>query len=115
LRRSSQGLVVSEILWKETPVVAGEAGGIPLQMPDGAGGFLIRSAEECAERILHLLRHPQEGAELASRGREIVRERFLLPHLIADELVLYTSLLESGAAGAGVTDTRALGFSDLEQ
>jgi trehalose synthase len=113
--REGFGLVVSETLWKETPMVAGEAGGIPLQMPHGAGGYLIRSVEECAERILQLLRNPQDGAELASRGREIVRERFLLPRLIADELVLYASLLESGTAGAGVTEARARRFSDLEQ
>src|SRR5215204_1501425 len=35
--REGFGLVVSETLWKETPVVAGRAGGIPLQMRDGAG------------------------------------------------------------------------------
>ena len=29
------GLVVSKALWKETPVVAGRDGGIPLQMRDG--------------------------------------------------------------------------------
>ncbi len=31
--REGFGLVVSEALWKGTPVVAGDAGGIPLQMP----------------------------------------------------------------------------------
>jgi trehalose synthase len=30
--REGFGLVVAEALWKETPVVAGNAGGIPLQM-----------------------------------------------------------------------------------
>ncbi len=34
------GLVVSEALWKETPVVAGEAGGIPMQFPDGFDKYL---------------------------------------------------------------------------
>ncbi|MDP2304913.1 MAG: glycosyltransferase, partial [Pseudomonadota bacterium] len=36
--REGFGLVVSEALWKGTPVVAGRAGGIPLQMADGVGG-----------------------------------------------------------------------------
>jgi len=36
--REGFGLVVSETLWKGTPMVAGEAGGIPMQMPAGAGG-----------------------------------------------------------------------------
>ncbi len=91
--REGFGLVVSETLWKGTPMVAGSAGGIPLQMPDGSGGFLVSSIKECAEKILHLLRNPEEGAELALRGREVVRQRFLLPRLIADELELYTSVL----------------------
>jgi trehalose synthase len=60
-------------------MVAGKAGGIPMQMPAGTGGFLVGSVEECAEKLLYLLRNPEEGAELARRGREIVRERFLLP------------------------------------
>jgi trehalose synthase len=48
--------------------------------------------EECAERVLHLFRNPDEGRELGARGRERVREHFLLPRLIADELHLYASL-----------------------
>ncbi|HEY6690367.1 MAG TPA: glycosyltransferase, partial [Rubrobacter sp.] len=91
--REGFGLVVSETLWKGTPMVAGEAGGIPMQMPGGAGGFLVGSARECAEKLLYLLRNPEEGALLALSGKDVVRERFLLPRLISDELVLYASLL----------------------
>jgi trehalose synthase len=91
--REGFGLVVSETLWKETPVVAGKAGGIPLQLQGGAGGFLVDSIEECAKKTLHLLRHPEEGDTLGARGRELVRERFLLTRLIADELRLYGALL----------------------
>jgi trehalose synthase len=95
--REGFGLVVSETLWKGTPMVAGEAGGIPLQMQGGAGGFLVDSVEECADKVLRLLRNPEEGEELALWGREIVRERFLLTRLIADELELYASLLGAGS------------------
>ena len=95
--REGFGLVVSETLWKGTPMVAGEAGGIPMQMPDGAGGFLVGSVEECAERLLYLLLNPEEGVELALRGKDIVKKRFLLTRLISDEISLYADLL--GAAG----------------
>lgn len=91
--REGFGLVVSETLWKQTPVVAGRAGGIPLQMQDGIGGFLVDSVEECAERVLWLLQHPQKGKQLALKGQELVRQRFLLTRLIADELRLYRSVL----------------------
>jgi trehalose synthase len=81
--REGFGLAVSEALWKETPVVAGRAGGIPLQMR--AGGFLIDSVEECARMTLRLLKNPEEGQQLARNGQELVRERFLLTRLIGDE------------------------------
>jgi trehalose synthase len=106
--REGFGLVVSETLWKGTPVVAGRAGGIPMQLRDGAGGFLVDSVEECADRLVELLHNPDEGEALGNRGRDVVRERFLLPRLLTDELRLYTALLGSaprrhaGSSEAGI-------------
>jgi len=91
--REGFGLVVSEALWKRTPVVAGRAGGIPLQLQDGKGGFLIETTQQCAQRTLQLLRDPELRRQLGESGRELVRERFLLPRLIADELRLYHAVL----------------------
>ena len=91
--REGFGLVVSEALWKGTPVVAGRAGGIPLQLADGVGGLLVESVEECAEAIVALLRDPERATELGRRGRERVREQFLLPRLILDELALIRDLV----------------------
>src|SRR5215216_2954609 len=68
--REGFGLVVSETLWKETPVVAGRAGGIPLQMRGDGGGFLIDSVEECAEKTLWALQHPEEAKVFGVKGRE---------------------------------------------
>src|SRR5262249_22896901 len=86
--REGFALIAPESLWKRTPVVAGRAVAIPLQLQDEAGGFLVDSVEACAERTLWLLRHPEEGKAIGARGREGVREHFLLPRLIADELRL---------------------------
>lgn len=91
--REGFGLVVSETLWKRTPIVAGRAGGIPLQVRGGVGGFLVDSVEECAAKTLWALQHPEEAKEYGVKGHELVRERFLLTRLIADELRLYGSLL----------------------
>jgi trehalose synthase len=91
--REGFGLVVSEALWKGTPVVAGRAGGIPLQLPEDVGGHLVESVEECAARVVALLEDPEECSRLGTSGREHVRERFLLPRLLADELRLYSSAL----------------------
>jgi len=93
--REGFGLVISEALWKGTPVVAGRAGGIPLQMPEGTGGFLIETVEECAQRMVELIRDRELARSLAERGREHVRRYFLLPRLLADELRLFGALLGS--------------------
>jgi hypothetical protein len=50
--------------------------------------------------VIYILRNPKEGAEIALWGKEIVRERFLITRLIADELELYTPLLEGVDGGA---------------
>jgi len=90
--REGFGLVVSETLWKSTPVVAGRAGGIPMQMPEGVGGYLVDTDAECVEKTVRLLRNPHEAAELAAAGRANVREHFLITRLLADELRLLRSL-----------------------
>ena len=90
--REGFGLVVSESLWKGTPVVAGRAGGIPLQMPAGIGGVLVDSVQECATAMLELLTDRELARQLGAAGREHVRERFLLPRLLLDELRLLASL-----------------------
>jgi trehalose synthase len=90
--REGFGLVVSEALWKSTPVVAGRAGGIPLQMPDGVGGRMVDSVEQCATAMLGLLEDPAAAAQLAATGREHVRENFLLPRLLMEELRLLATL-----------------------
>ena len=46
--REGFGLTVSEALWKGRPTIAGNVGGIPLQIQDGATGFLVNSPEEAA-------------------------------------------------------------------
>jgi trehalose synthase len=92
--REGFGLVVSESLWKGTPVVAGRAGGIPLQMGDGVGGILVDGIDDCARAILRLLRDSDEARKLGELGRERVREHFLMPRLLLNELNLVRELLD---------------------
>ncbi len=90
--REGFGLVVSEALWKGTPIVAGRAGGIPLQMADGTGGILVDSVEECGEAIASLLRDPSRADSLGRSGRERVRHHFLVPRLVLNELAIVREL-----------------------
>ena len=90
--REGFGLVVAEALWKGTPVVGGKVGGIPLQLEDGKGGYLVDSVDECADRVLHLLGHPAQARKMGLRGRQHIRSHFLTPRLLADEIRLLRSL-----------------------
>ncbi|WP_370962623.1 glycosyltransferase [Amycolatopsis sp. cg9] len=101
--REGFGLVVSEALWKGTPVVAGRTGGIPLQVADDAGGILVDSTAGCAQSLLDLLRDPGRSAALAAAGRERVRRHFLLPRLLLDELTLLDGLAHGDPPGALMT------------
>ena len=88
------GLVVAEALWKKTPMIAGNAGGIPMQMSGKLGNYLVDSVEQCAEKIVELIRNPQIGAELGVEGKENIRSNYLTPRLIRDELALAKKLLK---------------------
>jgi len=86
------GLVVSESLWKNKPVVAGAAGGIKLQMRGPLEDLLVNSTAEAAEKIVYLLENPQVMNEFGTLGHEQVKEHFLMPRLIRDELKLISKL-----------------------
>lgn len=83
-------LVVTEALWKGTPVVAGNVGGIPQQIKDGNTGFLVdpHDYDACAERIIKLLKDPKMAREMGKRAKEFVRQKFLTTRLISDYLDL---------------------------
>lgn len=87
-RREGFGLTVSEALWKGTPVVATNVGGIPLQVQDGKTGFLVEPGDydAAAERVVQILRNPDLRAELGAQARAHVRQNFLIPRLLLDEL-----------------------------
>jgi len=90
--REGFGLVVTEALWKGKPVVGGNAGGIPLQIIDGETGYLVDSAEECAEKTLILLKNPDKAETMGAAAREHVRENFLTTRHLADYLKLFRGM-----------------------
>src|SRR5882757_9955544 len=91
--REGFGLVVAEAFWKSKPVVAGHAGGIPLQFPTEYEGYLVESVQQCAEKALFLLDHGDVAESFGRAGRAKVRAEFLLPRLILDELRLLRDLV----------------------
>lgn len=90
--REGFGLVVSEALWKGRPMVAGRVGGIPMQVTAG-GGVLVDTVHEAATACAKLLKDPEYAAEMGRRGKEHVREHYLTPRLLRDDLALFAKLL----------------------
>lgn len=92
--REGFGLVVSEALWKGTPVVAGNTGGIPLQLPHGSGGYLVDPYDDTSfvQHVVQLLQDDELAIRLGMQGRQVVRDGFLINRLIADELSLLCEL-----------------------
>ena len=86
--REGFGITVTEAMWKGTPVIGGNCGGIKHQIEDGENGYLVDSIDEAAERIVELVRHPDRADEMGKKAKETVRERFLLARLLEDYLDL---------------------------
>ncbi len=89
--REGFGLTVSEAMWKATPVIAGNVGGIRKQIKDGENGFLVSSVEEAAQRIIQLLKDEDLRKKIGNKGKETVRKNFLMIRLFEQYLDLFNS------------------------
>jgi len=90
--REGFGMTVTEALWKKMPVVGGNVGGIPLQVITAETGFLVNTVKEAAEKTLYLLKHPEEAEEMGRKGKEHVKENFLITRHLKDYLKLFLRL-----------------------
>jgi trehalose synthase len=84
--------VVTEALWKARPLVAGRVGGIPMQV-EGGGGILVDGVPDAASACVKLLEDPNFARQMGRRGKEHVREHYLTPRLLRDDLKLFAKLL----------------------
>jgi trehalose synthase len=84
--REGFGLTVTEAMWKGAAVIGGDVGGIRRQIRDGENGFLVRTVDQAAHRIVQLLRDPGLRERIGARARETVRENFLMSRLLEDWL-----------------------------
>jgi trehalose synthase len=75
-------------MWKGTPVIGGNVGGIKKQIIDGENGFLVSSPEQAAERIVQLVKDGDLRASMGEKARESVRKNFLMSNLLENYLDL---------------------------
>ncbi len=94
--REGFGLTVSEAMWKRKAVVAGAAGGIPVQITHGVTGFLVNSVEGAAFRARQLLNNPEMVKGMGEKAREYVRKNFLITRQIRDYLSVWYAAENKG-------------------
>jgi len=89
--REGFGLTVTEAMWKGTPVIGGDVGGIKHQIEDGSNGFLVSSVPEAADKIVELVNDPEMRQEMGHRARQSVKDNYLLIRLMEQHLDLLDS------------------------
>ncbi len=89
--REGFGLVISETLYKGTPVVASNVGGIPLQIINGVNGFLHspKDIEGFSRSIIKIMKDEKMRDMLGKNGRIHVKNNFLITRLIDDWLDIF--------------------------
>ena len=87
------GLTVTEALWKNKPVIGGNTGGIRLQVINYHTGFLVDSPEGAALRIRYLLGNREKIREMGRKGKEFVRENFLITRHLREYLTLIYGII----------------------
>ena len=92
--REGFGLTVTEAMWKRSPVVASNVGGIPTQMVDGVTGYLVdpHDLDACAEKVVTLLQDEDLREQLGAQAQEHVRQNFLITRHLLDYLNLMLDL-----------------------
>ncbi len=87
--REGFGLTVSEAMWKGTPVIGGDVGGIRFQIEDGRNGFLVSSVDQAAERIVQVLSDKKLRQQMSKEAHETVKDKFLLSRYLEQYLDLF--------------------------
>jgi len=105
--REGFGLTVTEAMWKGTPVIGGNVGGIPYQIDDGVNGFLVSSVEETAERLALLLSDEKLRRRMGEAAHEKVRTHFLMTRYLEQYLDLFDGFQASYQLHPGVLPSEA--------
>jgi trehalose synthase len=92
---------VTEALWKGTPVVASDVGGIPLQVIDGETGYLCQPEDygEFAQRVVELIQDRHLAKELGQNGKEHVKHNFLITRLMLEWIQQMKEILRETKVG----------------
>ncbi|MBS3815085.1 MAG: glycosyltransferase [Hadesarchaea archaeon] len=93
--REGFGLSATEALWKRTPVVASNVGGLPTQVIDGETGYLVepKDYDDAAKKVLDLISDDNLREKMGENAREHVKDNFLITRHIEDWIDLWIDYL----------------------
>jgi len=86
------GLSVTEAMWKKKAVIAGDAGGVKVQIKDGENGFLVSTPEETAKRLVQIIKDKKMADQIGERAHQTVKEKFLMPRLLQDYFKIFKEI-----------------------
>lgn len=96
-KREGFGITVTEALYKGTPVVAMNRGGMPLQVSDNRTGFLVNGEREGAKRCVQLIKDGRLRDRLGRNGREHVIKSFLITRHLLDYIRIFNRYINGKA------------------
>lgn len=83
------GLVLTEAMIMERPVVARRIGAIPEIVQDGETGYLVESVKEMANKLILLTKNPSERLRMGKAGKQRALENFVLSKCVDSLIALY--------------------------
>ncbi len=90
------GLTVSEALWKGTPVIASNVGGITEQIVHKKSGYLLDPYDLSGfvQPIIKLIKDKKFRDRMGDYGKEYVRQRFLITRHLHDWIKFLTGIFK---------------------
>ena len=90
------GVALLEAACAGRPIVATSVGGIPEIIKDGETGLLVPPADSrsLAEKLAHLIEHPEQGRRLGANASAFVRERFSVERMLESYIHVYAELVK---------------------
>ncbi len=88
-KKEGFALTVSEAMWKKTPVIGTNVGGIPLQIKNGKTGYIIKNVNDGAKRTLDLLENDELRRRIGENAKKHVQDNFLITRQLQDYINLF--------------------------
>ena len=90
-------VVLMEAMARGLPVISTYHSGIPELVQDGRSGFLVRERDidALAEKLEHLITHPEMRDQMGAEGRKYVEENYNIDKLNDRLVEIYEEILTS--------------------